>query len=99
MMLAHKISGLPVLDHDRLVRVITESDIFRMLVREMYGADRALVLVNRIWPCKRNPPAWHTPGGGIALAHRADGACAGSWRDLSRPVHGDVAANPLPSSL
>ena len=35
MMFAHKISGLPVLDHDRLVGVITESDIFRMLVREM----------------------------------------------------------------
>ena len=35
MMLAHKISGLPVLDHDRLVGVITEWDIFRMLVREM----------------------------------------------------------------
>ena len=35
MMLAHKVSGLPVLEHDRLVGVITESDIFRMLVREM----------------------------------------------------------------
>jgi CBS domain-containing protein len=35
MMLAHKVSGLPVVDHDRLVGVITESDIFRMLVREM----------------------------------------------------------------
>lgn len=35
MMLAHKISGLPVVEHDRLIGVITESDIFRMLVREM----------------------------------------------------------------
>lgn len=35
MMLAHKVSGLPVVERDRLVGVITESDIFRMLVREM----------------------------------------------------------------
>ncbi|MBX7212852.1 MAG: CBS domain-containing protein [Thermoflexales bacterium] len=35
LMLAHKVSGMPVVDNDRLVGVITESDIFRMLVREM----------------------------------------------------------------
>lgn len=34
LMLEHKISGLPVVDGDQtLVGVITESDIFRMLVR------------------------------------------------------------------
>jgi CBS domain-containing protein len=34
MMLEHKISGLPVVDdHGGLVGIITESDIFRMLVR------------------------------------------------------------------
>lgn len=33
LMLAHKISGLPVLDdQDNLVGIITESDIFRMVV-------------------------------------------------------------------
>ena len=34
MMLEHKVSGLPVLnENDELVGIITESDIFRMLVR------------------------------------------------------------------
>lgn len=34
MMLEHKISGLPVVNEDKeLVGVITESDIFRMLIR------------------------------------------------------------------
>jgi acetoin utilization protein AcuB len=34
IMLEHKVSGLPVVDEDRnLVGIITESDIFRMLVR------------------------------------------------------------------
>jgi len=32
LMLKHKISGLPVMDGERLVGIITESDIFRMLV-------------------------------------------------------------------
>lgn len=35
IMLQHKIGGLPVLEHDRLVGIITESDIFRMIVRTM----------------------------------------------------------------
>jgi acetoin utilization protein AcuB len=34
LMLEHKVSGLPVLDeNERVVGIITESDIFRMLVR------------------------------------------------------------------
>lgn len=33
IMLDHKISGVPVVDDDLVVGVITESDIFRMLVR------------------------------------------------------------------
>ena len=33
LMLEHKISGLPVLEDGKLVGIITESDIFRMLVR------------------------------------------------------------------
>lgn len=34
MMLEHKVSGLPVLnENDELIGIITESDIFRMLVR------------------------------------------------------------------
>ena len=32
LMLTHKIAGLPVLDGDDLVGIITESDIFRMVV-------------------------------------------------------------------
>lgn len=32
LMLANKIGSLPVVDHNRLVGIITESDIFRMLV-------------------------------------------------------------------
>jgi CBS domain-containing protein len=34
IMLEHKIGGLPVIDDSRLVGIITESDIFRMLVME-----------------------------------------------------------------
>jgi CBS domain-containing protein len=34
-MLDHKIGGLPVMDNDRLVGIITESDIFRVLVQEL----------------------------------------------------------------
>jgi len=34
LMLEHKISGLPVVDNDRVVGIITESDIFRLLVNE-----------------------------------------------------------------
>lgn len=32
LMLEHKISGLPVLENGKIVGIITESDIFRMLV-------------------------------------------------------------------
>lgn len=32
LMLEHKVAGLPVVDHGKLVGIITESDIFRMLV-------------------------------------------------------------------
>jgi len=32
IMLTHKVSGLPVMEDDQLVGIITESDIFRMLV-------------------------------------------------------------------
>jgi len=34
VMLEHKIGGLPVMDGDRLVGIITESDIFRVLAQE-----------------------------------------------------------------
>ncbi|HEX6302828.1 MAG TPA: CBS domain-containing protein [Anaerolineales bacterium] len=34
-MLAHKISALPVMDDDKLVGIITESDIFRALVNRL----------------------------------------------------------------
>ena len=34
LMLENKIGGLPVMDQDRLVGIITESDIFRMVVLE-----------------------------------------------------------------
>ncbi len=35
LMLEYKIGGLPVVDNGKLVGIITESDIFRLLVREM----------------------------------------------------------------
>lgn len=34
LMLEHKIGGLPVVDNEKLVGIITESDIFRVLVQE-----------------------------------------------------------------
>lgn len=34
LMLAHKIAGLPIVENDRLIGIITESDIFRILVQE-----------------------------------------------------------------
>jgi CBS domain-containing protein len=34
LMLAHKIGGLPVMEQGRLVGIITESDIFRVLAQE-----------------------------------------------------------------
>lgn len=35
LMLQHKVSGLPVLDGSHVAGIITESDIFRMLVRNL----------------------------------------------------------------
>ncbi len=35
LMLAHKIAGLPIVEDERLIGIITESDIFRVLVQEM----------------------------------------------------------------
>ncbi len=37
LMLAHKIAGLPIVENDRLIGIITESDIFRILVQESSG--------------------------------------------------------------
>ncbi len=34
IMLEHKVGGLPVVDNDKLVGMITESDIFRVLAQE-----------------------------------------------------------------
>jgi CBS domain-containing protein len=34
LMLKHKISGLPVVEYSRVVGIITESDIFRLVVRD-----------------------------------------------------------------
>jgi len=39
LMLTYKISGLPVMDGGQLVGIITESDIFRMLVRGLKGVS------------------------------------------------------------
>jgi len=53
MMLDHKISGLPVVDADgRMVGIITESDIFRIVVRdwsESLGQGRAHILQPEIF--------------------------------------------------
>jgi CBS domain-containing protein len=35
MMLLHKVSGLPVMENDHLVGIITESDIFRVVVKNL----------------------------------------------------------------
>jgi CBS domain-containing protein len=40
-MLVHKISGLPVVEDGRVVGMITESDLFRLLIAESAGADSA----------------------------------------------------------
>jgi CBS domain-containing protein len=40
MMLENKVSGLPVVQDDKLVGVITESDIFRMLVRSRTSVNK-----------------------------------------------------------
>jgi CBS domain-containing protein len=40
-MLLHKISGLPVVEEGRVVGIITESDLFRLLIAESAGADSA----------------------------------------------------------
>jgi CBS domain-containing protein len=42
LMLQRKISGLPVLENDKLVGIITESDIFRMVVRTWPDVEAAL---------------------------------------------------------
>jgi CBS domain-containing protein len=42
LMLDHKVSGLPVIEDDgRVVGIITESDIFRLVVREWNKATVA----------------------------------------------------------
>ena len=41
LMLEHKIGGLPVMQDDTLVGIITESDIFRVLAQEPEPADTA----------------------------------------------------------
>src|SRR6266487_542918 len=38
-MLMYKISGLPVVEHGRVVGVITESDLLRLMIAESVGAD------------------------------------------------------------
>jgi CBS domain-containing protein len=42
IMLQKKISGLPVLDGQRLVGIITESDIFRMVVKTWREQDKLM---------------------------------------------------------
>ncbi|HWQ13849.1 MAG TPA: CBS domain-containing protein [Roseiflexaceae bacterium] len=41
LMLERKISGLPVVDGGRVVGVITESDLFRLLIAELTGVEQA----------------------------------------------------------
>jgi CBS domain-containing protein len=40
-MLMYKISGLPVVEDGHVVGVITESDLFRLMIAESAGADSA----------------------------------------------------------
>jgi CBS domain-containing protein len=39
-MLQHKISGLPVVANDSLIGIITESDIFRAVMRDEPSGDK-----------------------------------------------------------
>ena len=42
LMTEHKIAGLPVIDKDSsVIGIITESDLLRLLVRRLSGADTA----------------------------------------------------------
>ena len=41
LMLEHKIGGLPVVSHGKLVGIVTESDIFRVLVKEARSEQSA----------------------------------------------------------
>jgi CBS domain-containing protein len=41
LMFKRKISGLPVVDKDTVVGIVTESDIFRMLIRARQSAENA----------------------------------------------------------
>lgn len=43
IMLQRKISGLPVMEKDRLVGIITESDIFRLVVRTWQGQNNSVL--------------------------------------------------------
>jgi acetoin utilization protein AcuB len=45
LMLKHKISGVPVMENNALVGIVTESDIFRMLMR----ARRSIPSVTEPW--------------------------------------------------
>jgi hypothetical protein len=40
LMLTHKISGLPIVSKGRLVGMITESDLFRLLMTESLGVEQ-----------------------------------------------------------
>jgi CBS domain-containing protein len=41
LMLDHKVGGLPVVDHGRVVGIITESDLFRLLLADASGVAQA----------------------------------------------------------
>jgi len=42
LMLERKLSGLPVIEHERLVGIITESDIFRLVVKTWQQQDKLM---------------------------------------------------------
>lgn len=43
LMLTHKIGGLPVVEEDRVVGILTESDLFRFIVEQVPSAERELL--------------------------------------------------------
>ena len=45
LMARHKVSGLPVIEHDQLVGLLTESDAFRAIVRAADEEARAVPLI------------------------------------------------------
>jgi len=61
LMLAHKIGGLPVVEDGKVVGMITESDIFRVMVGLAGAATPRSSTKRRKWKTPRPPRRWGPP--------------------------------------